>query len=301
MAPPMGIFSDDKGGGLKEKINYAIRQVDMQRRELERLRLRLEGRRASIFNATVSAIEQSDETRARVLSGEHVELQKITRVVNASEFALLHITVRLETLRDVGEVMYVLSSAFKAVKRIGKSVSEVAPNLEAMANEINGSFSGILSELGVLTPNLSIALHDTPQEIFEKAQELIRQRTSELSDLPKSIQQAETEQGVSLIERTKRIALLATEDEDFEGGSDDPDFRPVLLGGSKALRDDAENSVRNYLRERDSEKFDLMDCSAQLNLPVDLVEQAYIKLLSEGRFNATLPKRVHNPVGPASG
>ncbi|MGI0080194.1 MAG: hypothetical protein ACRECH_11270, partial [Nitrososphaerales archaeon] len=97
------------------------------------------------------------------------------------------------------------------------------------------------------------------------------------------------------------IALLATEDEDFEGGSDDPDFRPVLLGGSKALRDDAENSVRNYLRERDSEKFDLMDCSAQLNLPVDLVEQAYIKLLSEGRFNATLPKRVHNPVGPASG
>src|SRR5487761_467514 len=293
MPPPLGIFSDGKDDGLKEKINYAIRQVDIQRKELDRLRFRLEERRASIFNATVRAIEQGDELRANVLSGEHVELQRIARVVNASELALLHILVRLETLRDVGEVMYVLSNAFKAVKRIGKSVSEVAPNLEAMANEINGSFSGILSELGVLTPNVNIALTDTPQEIFDKAQELIRERTSELSELPKSVQQAEAENLESIIERTKRIALLATED-DSEGGSDDSEFRPVLLGGTGPTRNEAESAVRNYLRERNSEKFDLMSCSAQLNLPVDLVEQAYIKLLSEGRFNATLSNKVQS-------
>ncbi len=293
MPPPLGIFSDGKDDGLKEKINYAIRQVDIQRKELDRLRFRLEERRASIFNATVRAIEQGDEMRAKVLSGEHVELQRIARVVNASELALLHIIVRLETLRDVGEVMYVLSNAFKAVKRIGKSVSEVAPNLEAMANEINGSFSGILSELGVLTPNVNIALTDTPQEIFDKAQELIRERTSELSELPKSVQQAEAENLESIIERTKRIALLATED-DSEGGSDDSEFRPVLLGGTGPTRNEAESAVRNYLGERNSEKFDLMSCSAQLNLPVDLVEQAYIKLLSEGRFNATLSNKVQS-------
>ncbi len=295
MAPPLGIFSDGKGDGLKEKITLAIRQVDLQRKELEQLRFRLEERRSSIFNATVRAIEHSDEMRARVLSGEHVELQKIARVVNASELALLHITVRLETLRDVGDVMYVLSNAFKAVKRIGKSVSEVAPNLEAMAGEINDSFSGILAELGVLTPNVSIALTDTPQQIFEKAQKLIRERTSELAELPKSIQEGE-ESGESLVERTKRIALLATEDED----SDDSEFRPVLLGEMAAMRVDAESAVRNYLQENESEKFDLMSCSAQLNLPVDLVEQAYIKLLSERRLNTELSKRVRAQQGSTS-
>ena len=299
MTPPLGIFSDGKNEGLKEKINYAIKQVDVQRKELEHLRFRLEERRTSIFNATVRAIEQSDELRAKVLSGEHVELQKIARVVNASELALLHINVRLETIRDVGDVMYVLSNAFKAVKRIGRSVAEVAPNLEAMAREINSSFSGILSELGVLTPNVSIALTDTPQEIFEKAQQLIHERTSELSELPKSIQQAEAENGESIIERTKRIALLATGDDDPEGDSDDSEFRPFLLGNMNGVRYDVESSVRDYVRERDSEKFDLMDCSAQLNLPVDLVEQAYIKLLSEGKFNTSVSKRVHNQVGSA--
>src|SRR5579875_1910858 len=188
MAPSLGILSD--GGGdkdLKEKISTAIRQVEIQRKELEQLRFRLEERRRGLFNATVRAIEQADEIRARVLSGEHLELQKVTRVVNASELALLHIVVRLETLRDVGDVMYVVTNAFKAVKRIGKSISEVAPNLEAAAAEINNSFTDILAQLGILTPNISIGLSDSPQEIFEKAQQLISERTSELAELPKSI------------------------------------------------------------------------------------------------------------------
>jgi len=33
-----------------------------------------------------------------------------------------------------------------------------------------------------------------------------------------------------------------------------------------------------------SAKLDVIDASAQLNLPVDLVEQAYIKVLSDKRF-----------------
>lgn len=225
--------------------------------------------------------------RAKVLTGEHVELQKIARVVSASELALLHIVVRLETIRDVGDVMFVLSNAFKAVKRIGKSVSEVAPNLESMASEINSSFAGILSELGVLTPNVRISLTDTPQEIFRKAQDLIDERTKELAEMPKSIEGTENQIGESLAERTRRIALLASEEDDPE---EEAEFRPILLGNNASARMDAKSAVANYLRERIGEKFDLSSCSAQLNLPVDLVEQAYIKLLSEGRFTATLPE-----------
>ncbi|HKW05739.1 MAG TPA: hypothetical protein VJN71_10605 [Nitrososphaerales archaeon] len=283
----MGIFSDSRDDGVKGRISEAIKQVDIQRKELEHIRFRLEDRRTSIFKETVSAIENSDEMRAKVLTGEHVELQKIARVVSSSELALLHIVVRLETIRDVGDVMFVLSNAFKAVKRIGKSVSEVAPNLESMASEINNSFAGILSELGVLTPNVRISLTDTPQEIFRKAQDLIDERTKELAEMPKSIEGTENQIGESLVERTRRIALLATEDDDPE---EDAEFRPILLGNNASARMDAKSAVANYLRERNGEKFDLASCSAQLNLPVDLVEQAYIKLLSEGRFTATLPE-----------
>ena len=286
----MGVFSsDDTDKGLKDKIGAAIRQVDVQRKELEQLRYRLEERRKSMFDLTVRAIEKNDEMRARVLAGEHVELQKIGKVVNASELALLHISVRLETIRDVGDIMYVLTNAFKAVRKIGKSVAEVAPNLEQAASEINESFSGILAELGMVSPSVIISLTDSPTEIFHKAQQLINERTSELSDLPKSIQSLDATE--SIFEKTKKVALLATEGEDDELESED--FKPVLYSEFDETTSDPEHAVRNYMRQSGVSKIDVNDASAQLNLPVDLVEQAYIKVLAEKRFTANSSTMKH--------
>ncbi len=282
MAPSLRVFNE-RDSDLKEKITFAIRQIETQRNELDQLRFRLDERRRTIFNSTVKAFEQSDEMRARLLANEHYELQKITGIVNASELALLHIVVRLETLRDVGDVMYVLASAFKAVKKIGKSISEVTPNLEKTAEEINQAFSGILSELGILTPSVSIALTDTPQEIFDKAQQLISERTSELGELPKAIQQGNQSEGVSVFEKTKRIALLASSDEEQSEhfDADDVNFNPVLFTHPNSSKIDPETAIRKYLRESGSRTIDVMQASAKFNLPVDKVEQSYISLLSD--------------------
>jgi division protein CdvB (Snf7/Vps24/ESCRT-III family) len=304
MAPSLGVFSsDDSNKNLKDKINLSLKHIETQRKELEQLRIRLEDRRKSMFDQTVGAIEKNDEMRARVLAGEHIELQKITKVVNASELALLHISVRLETIRDVGDVMFVLNNAFKTVKRVGKSVTDAAPNLEQVAAEINDSLGNILAELGMISPNVNISLADTPTEIFQKAQKLIDERTTELADLPHSILQRierNTEEE-SLLEQTKKIAMLATEGDDDGDDDKSAEFRPVLLSGSSSSRKsidtdvinmgpqiesppDPEFAVRSYIKQLGSFKIDVLDASAQLNLPVDLVEQAYIKVLAEKRF-----------------
>jgi division protein CdvB (Snf7/Vps24/ESCRT-III family) len=280
MAPHGGLLSGSGDKNVKEKLSLAIREVEIQRKAIEQMRIRLDERRKTIFNAIVTAFEHQDERRAQVFSNEHVELQKVTRVVNASELALLHIVVRLETLRDVGDVMYALSTAFKEVKRIGKSIENLAPNLEVAANQINDSFTNILAELGALTPNVSIALSDTPQEIFAKAQALIKERATELGELPRSIEDTETSKGLSILEQTKRIALLAS-GEDSE--PDEEEFKPMILIGDSEPEEDPDRAVRSYIHERGTDKIDVLACSAQLNLPVDLVEQAYIKLLSERR------------------
>jgi division protein CdvB (Snf7/Vps24/ESCRT-III family) len=303
MAPLVGFpISSDKN--LKEKISFAIRQIEIQRKDIEQMRFRLNERRRTIFNSIVRAYEQKDDLRAKVFSSEHAELQKVARVVNASELALLHIVVRLETLRDVGDVMYALSNAFREVKRIGKSIENLAPNLEAAADEVNNAFSNILSELSVLTPNVSLALTDTPQEIFAKAQQLVKEKTSELSELPKSMEDIKQGQGASILEKTRKIALLASGEftdgdnlalEEGEFNDDEEEFKPEILNRPEGansqeeedLEIDPERAVRNYIYEQGNEKIDVLDCSAQLNLPVDLVEQAYIKLLSERKPNAS--------------
>jgi division protein CdvB (Snf7/Vps24/ESCRT-III family) len=286
LAPSLGVFSPNESDrGLKDKINSSLRQIEAQRKELELLRSRLEDRRKAMFDATIRAIEKSDEMTARVLEGEHAELQKIIKVVMASELALLHICVRLETIRDVGDIMSVLSNAFKSVKRVGKSVSDIAPNMEQAAAEINGSFTNILTDLRMVSPNVNISLTDTPNEIFEKAQKLIGDRTLELENLPRNLSEAMTGEE-SIFEKSKKIALLATEGEDSEG--EEEEFKPELFSSGASFEPpvarDPELAVRSYLTRIGNTKLDVADASAQLNLPVDLVEQAYIKVLADKRF-----------------
>jgi division protein CdvB (Snf7/Vps24/ESCRT-III family) len=281
----LGVFTPEKEDkSLRVKVSYALRQIDVQRKDLEQLRFRLEERRKRMFDMAVRAIEKNDEMRARVLAGEHLELQKITRVVNASELALLHINVRLETIRDVGDIMYVLSNAFKEVRKIGKSVSEVAPNLERAAAEINDSLSNILAELRIVSPNIELALTDSPSEIFEKARRLISERTSELSEIPKSIEHPNIH-GSSIFEKTKNVALLATED-DEEEDFDSEEFKPILYSSLDDPPSAPEDALRNYIKTAGASKINIVDASARLNLPVDLVEQAYIKVLADQRFSA---------------
>ncbi len=282
------VFSSSGEKNLRDKINHTIREIELQRRELEQLRFRLEERRVAMFNATVRAVESSDEMRARVFAGEHVELQKVTKVVNASELALLHIIVRLETLRDVGDVTVALSAAFREVKKINKSIKNIAPDLEASAKEVNQSFTDLLAELGILSPDINIALSDTPDEIFQKAQMLISEKTSELSQLPVSIEKLKKEEETGLLEKTKRIALLASGEDPGGEEEEDPEFKPSLFIANlknnkfqEIAQANPEAAVKKFMSDKKTDRIDVLDCSAQLNLPVDQVEQAYIKLLSE--------------------
>jgi len=287
LIPSLRVFSPVSGDkNLKEKINASLREIESQRKELGFVKARLEERRRVMFDAAVKAIEKKDESKAHVLAGEHIELQKITNLVSASELALLHILVRLETIRDVGDVMYVLSNAFKSVKKVGKSVAGVAPNLEQAAYEINGSFTNVVQELGMISPNVSISLTDTPTEIFEKAQKLIEERTSQLEDLPSSLEGSSAE---SIFEKSKRFALLEGANEDSE--EIEEEFKPVVFSSSEervSEPGDPESAVRKYMKEVGTTRIDVLNASAQLNLPVDLVEQAYIKVLAEKRFSSAI-------------
>jgi len=312
------MFSPDgkNNDGLKEKITFAIRQVEIQRKDLDQLRLKLEERRRAMFEATVKAIRNDDDMRARVLAGEHVELQKVGKVVNAAELALLHIIVRMETIRDVGDITCVLNNAFKAVKKIEKQIMEISPELEQSADELNQALARILADLGVLTPNISIGITDSPSEIFQKAQKLISERTSELSELPKSIESiGEPDEDLSVFERSKRVAVLATEDDsDGEGLQESEEFKPILLSSNDDLSSDSEDVVRDYVESVGVNNVSVSDASARLNLPVDLVEQAYIKILWEERDqekelgqgnrsrqpSSSQEKRVHQSTATAS-
>ena len=143
------------GDGLKKKLISAAKRIEVHKREVTSLRLRLENRRQSLFEKVVRAIEHKDDDSASIFAVELTEVKKVLKVVKVSELALMQIIVRLESIRDVGDVYSNMNDAFKIMRGVNKSVSGVVPSLENATEEVNTTLSETLADLGNLSSSVS--------------------------------------------------------------------------------------------------------------------------------------------------
>jgi division protein CdvB (Snf7/Vps24/ESCRT-III family) len=268
-------FFNTSESGLKDKISAAVKQIEAHRKELETLRGKLEARRQSLFETTVRALEKKDEIRATVYANEHAELKKVLQVVTANELALTQITVRLESIRDLGDIVYQINSVFKILRKIGRTVSGMAPALESATEEVNATLTNALEGLSAVAPNISLDVKtDSENELVERAKMYAEQKSLQLGeDIPSFIL---TAKGNTIFENTKKIALLATGDTPNEN-----ECLPVMLSTPKSRNIDEE--VRNYVAGKNGQ-FNVLEASSVLNLRPDEVEEAVLKLASEGKI-----------------
>lgn len=264
------------GDGLKKKLIAAAKRIDGHKHEVTTLRLRLESRRQALFEQVVRAIEERDDNRASVYAVELSEVKKVLRVVRVSELALTQIIVRLQSIRDVGDVFANMTDAFKIMKGISKSVSGVVPALESATEEVHTSLSETLVDLGNLSPSISLDVrNEGGTELFEKAKLFAEEKAMESKEsIPSSIASAS---GDSILEKAKKVALLATGE-----GSSESEFQPTLLS-KPGEKGSVEEKVLNYINRR-AGHLNILEAAAALNLPVDEVEKTIFKLVSEGRL-----------------
>lgn len=265
-----------RGEGLRRKISTAVKKIEAHRRELESLKLRLEARRKALFETAVRALRNRDEDKATVYANEHAELTKVIRVLSKSELALTQIIVRLESIRDVGDIMYQMTAAFKVMKSVSKTVSGLIPAIETAGEEVNTTLSQTLAELGKLSPTISFDVRtDSGEEIFERAKLYAEQKAMELQELPSSLLNMP---GEGIVEKAKKVALLATGEE-----SKDNSFtpKPILLTSRKGKK--VEELVYKYAQKKGGIN-DVVITARELGLPVDEVERAVLELASKGKL-----------------
>ena len=263
-----------KDENVKPKIASTIKEIELHRRELETLRARLELRRKSLFDTTVKALMTKDKSKASVYANEWTELRKVGKVVYASELALTQVILRLESIVDVGDVMAHMSMAFKVLRKVNKTVQGLVPSLDQASSDINSTLTETMAEMGNVSPSINLNIStESGEELIEQAKLLAAQRgeemTKTLSANPRQIQKdAETFED--------RVPLLASGDEDEEELS-----QLGTLFRNSAPRD-AEEQLLQYAAIHDG-KVDVTDATGVFSLPADDVEQAMLKLVSEGR------------------
>ena len=270
---PLKFIGLGRDENLKPKIASTIKQIEFHRRELETLRLRLDARRRALFDTTVKAMIAKDKSKANVYANEWTEVRKVGKVVYASELALTQVVLRLESISDVGDVMSHMSTAFKVLRKVNKTVQGIVPSLDQASDDINNTLTETMSEMGRVTPSINLNIRtESGEELVEEARRLAEQRAEEMKvnlgvsafDMQRAVDQSET-----------RIPILATGEDEDEETILGTVYRPQPI-------DNSQERVLQYAAIHDG-NVDITDASTVLKMPSDDVEQAMLTLMAQGK------------------
>jgi division protein CdvB (Snf7/Vps24/ESCRT-III family) len=278
---PLKLIGLRKDDNVKPKIASTIKEIELHRRELENLRVKLDQRRKSLFETTVKAMMAKDKSKASVYANEWAELRKVGKVVYASELALTQVVLRLESIVDVGEVMSHLAMAFKVLRKVNKTVQGLVPSLDQASDEINNALTETMAEMGNVSPSISLNVRtESGEELIEQARKLAEERAEEMKRTmvisPNQIRQNVDELG-------RRVPLLATGEEEDEESTALGTLYRTPPG------EDLEEQVLQYAAIHNG-SVDITDASTILKMPSDDLEQAMLKLLAEGKVRINQPE-----------
>ncbi len=257
-----------KKDDLRAKIDPAIRKLEVYRREILTLKKRIEERRERLFMSIVRSLQNNEREKATVYANEHTEVKKIIRVLNACDIALSQIIVRLESIRDVGEAMRQIDGAFKIAKGLSRELINLPQELSETTNKLQDELIQIMSELGQLSPTVSIAVseYDT-EDIIREAMQYVEEKARSSFPEPISIPPAP-----QLINQAK---LLASGDSLRE--------EPFTMELYSVPSGDLEKKLFNFISSHDG-RVNVHDIARHLRISVDDAEKILVKLVREGKL-----------------
>ncbi len=238
----------------------------------------MENRRQSLFDRAVKSLQNSDENSSKIYSSELAEVKKVLQVVKSSELALSQIMIRIESIRDVGDVFANMNTSFNIMRGINKSVSGVVPTLENASEEVNATLTETLANLGNLSPSISLDLkNEDGYELFAKAKQFAEEKAMEINDVvPSSLLSGN---GDTMLKNAEKIAMLSSgeSDDSFEN-----DFKVTMLSRPDK-NEPLDNQVYNYIMNK-NKRLNVLEAAATLNVSPDEIEKVVFNLVSNGRL-----------------
>ena len=148
---------------VKFRIEQVIRLLDIQKNRLEQLYTRLHERDRRLFEYVVNYYLKHDLSRANVYANEIANIRKLAKVVMQSKLALEAIKLRLDTVKDMGDITVAMLPATKIIKEVKAKLVNIMPEAENELTEIQNAITGVLTEVGH-TPTTQFAFETSSAE-----------------------------------------------------------------------------------------------------------------------------------------
>jgi len=179
---------------VKDRINRAVRMVEMQIKRMDSALSKFYARDRALFNQIVDAYMQRDLERARALANELSEMRKTEKTMLYSKLALEQVAIRLRTVSEVGSFVSVLDPVTKVLRGLRSQLVGVVPDTERALMEINSVLSEVMANADYISEvNVDFeASSEDAQRILNEAIVVAEQRMREkLPELPADLMNGE--------------------------------------------------------------------------------------------------------------
>jgi len=112
---------------LKKQINTVLQRIEVQKQKLNNAQSRFEQRDTKLFKRTVKALSERDTLRANVLAGELAEIRKVEKMLMHASLALESVSLRLNTVSELGDVVTVIAPAASVLNNIRAGMTYILP------------------------------------------------------------------------------------------------------------------------------------------------------------------------------
>jgi len=269
---------------IGETIFQSVRKLRIQRVKLEQATVRLRERDRFLFEACVREIKSQHRERAAICANELSEVRKLLTMVTQCQLALERIILRLETIKEVSEIMADLKPALRSLHVITENLVNVMPDVAQELEKVNESISDTLAVTKFTSSPESIvpiaAKTQASEEILREVSAVLEEKLTEQLPAPPV---AIVEEKVQTRENVKKqlVALSATCSEITQPAEDGESESYVTYKKDVELKrvsftierqSSLEDAILDYARNKG--EIDIDQCALELNVPHVEVEQA---------------------------
>ena len=108
---------------VKELATKSIYTLKAQQNKLEQASFRLRERDKILFETCMSALRKNNKERASVCANELAEVRKLLKFLYNVQLAIERVVLRLETIRELSEIVVDLKPALKLLQAFPRSFS----------------------------------------------------------------------------------------------------------------------------------------------------------------------------------
>ena len=156
--------------GLKNQIGVVTQKIEVQTRALDNAVKRFGNRDAALFARVAKALSEKDTLRAKVLANELAEIRKVEKMLLQAQLALESISLRLNTVSELGDLVTVLSPVSNVLGSVREGMSNVFPQADREIGNIGNLLGDILS-----STNQNVNLPTNAGKVDAEAEKILQE------------------------------------------------------------------------------------------------------------------------------